>query len=315
MNRAGRLLRDPLVHFLAVGGLLFAAYHVVAAPPATIIDSRTIEVDRARLLVFLENQSMAFQPKYFNAQLDAMPEQARKELIDKYVREEALYREAESMGLSDGDYVIRRRVVQKILYLLDDATAESFAPTQAQLQAYYLTHRNRYEVAPSLTFTHVFVDGSMKRSRTAESVAADLKRELVAKGAGFNDAPAYGDRFPYQQNYVGRDADFIKAQFGPQFEQAVLQLQPSDHSWYGPIRSQFGYHLVLVTARVPAFLPPLADVRDQVKDDLLRDSIEAYRDKAVSDLVARFKVKLVDIAPAGRRRPAADARLAAGVSQ
>ncbi|HEV2703977.1 MAG TPA: peptidylprolyl isomerase, partial [Steroidobacteraceae bacterium] len=292
-----RLLRDPLLHFLAVGGLLFAAYYALAGNSRAAADDRTIEVDRSGLLAFLQYQSAAFQPQYFNAQFDAMPRAAKQELIDKYVQEEALYREAQAMGLSQGDYVIRRRVVQKILYLLDDAASESFAPTQAQLQAYYLAHRERYEVIPALTFTQVFVDEAIRRPKSAAAIAEDLKRQLTVNKAGFNDAPAYGDRFPYQQNYVGRDTDFIKAQFGPQFEESIVKLEPSVHTWYGPLRSQFGYHLVLVTAHTPAHLPALADITVQVRDDLLRDALQSQRDKAVADLVARFKVKLKDITP------------------
>ncbi|HEY4340672.1 MAG TPA: peptidyl-prolyl cis-trans isomerase [Steroidobacteraceae bacterium] len=303
MTRLGRLIADPLLHFLVVGGMLFGIYRFVAGAAVTGVDDRTIEVDRSKLLTFLQYQSMAFEPKYFNAQLDAMPAQARQELIGKYVQEEALYREAQAMGLSEGDYVIRRRVVQKILYLLDDTTTESFSPTDAQLQAYYAAHKGRYQVIPALTFTHVFVDDSIKRSQSAEMVAENLKLELAAKRAGFNDAPAYGDRFPYQQNYVGRDAEFIKGQFGSQFEEAVLKLPPSQHTWYGPIKSQFGYHLVLVTGHAPPYLPALAEVREEVKDDLLRDSIVSYRDKAVADLVGRFKVRVKDLPSTDGRSP------------
>lgn len=296
MIQPRRLLRDPLIHFLAVGALLFAAYYALHGRAVSAADDRTIEVDRAKLLSFLQYQSMAFQPGYFQAQFDAMPAAAKHELIDKYVREEALYREARAMGLADSDYVIRRRVVEKILYLLDDVATESFAPTDAQLQAYYQAHKDRYEVIPSLTFTQVFVDAAIKRPKSAAALAEDLRRELMLKKAGFNDAPAYGDRFPYQQNYIGRDTDFIKAQFGPAFEESLVKLEPSDHTWYGPIHSQFGYHLVLVTAHTPAHLPALADVREEVRDDLLRDSLQANRDKAVADLVGRFKVRLKDIA-------------------
>jgi parvulin-like peptidyl-prolyl isomerase len=307
VSRAGRLLRDPLLHFLAAGGLLFGAYYLFAGPATAPAEDKTIEVDRAKLLTFLQYQSMAFEPKYFNTQLDAMSPQARRELIDKYVQEEALYREAQAMGLSQGDYVIRRRVVQKILYLLDDTTTESFDPTDAQLQAYFTAHQDRYSQADALTFTQVFVDGSIARPQGAEAQAERLKRELTAKRAGFTDAGAYGDRFPYQQNYVARDDEFVKAQFGREFADAVLKLQPSDRTWYGPIKSQFGYHLVLLTAHSPRYLPPLAQVREEVKDDLMRDSIEAYRNKGVADLVGRFKVKLQGISISSPEKLTAEA--------
>lgn len=292
MIRLRRILRDPLFHFLVAGGILFAAYHIIRGPAATAADDNTIVVNRSKLLSFLQYESKAFKPKFFNARFDAMSDQGKQKLINQYVPEEALYREARAMGLEEGDYLIRRRLVQKMLYLIEDTATESFAPTEEQLRAYYLQHKDRYQVAPSLTFTHVFVDSELKRSETAEQVAQRLKTKLQAQGAGFNDAPAYGDRFPYLQNYVDRDPDFIEHQLGAAFASAVMKLTPSDHVWYGPIKSQFGYHLVLLTRHEPAYLPELSAVREQVKDDLLADTVAAYRDKAVADLVSRYQVKL-----------------------
>ena len=289
-------LRDPLFHFLLAGGLLFAAYQLIDRPRAIAASGdSTIEIDRSKLLTFMQYESVAFQPKYFSAQFDAMSDKQKRDLISKYVREEALYREAQAMGLSEGDYVIRRRAVEKMLYLIDDTAAESLTPGNAELEAYYLAHRDRYEVAPSLTFTHVFVDSQIRRGQPAERIAEQLRQELQAKDAGFNDAPAYGDRFPYLQNYVDRDPSFIEHQFGGEFAAAVTKLTPSNRSWYGPIKSQFGYHLVLVTRRVPAYLPKLADIRNEVHDDFLRDQVADNREKAVADLIARFKVKLDDL--------------------
>lgn len=314
MSRFKQVLRDPLLHFLAAGGILFAVYHLIEGPRTTAADDNTIVVDKSKLLTFLQYQSKAFEPKFFKAQFDAMSERRKQDLIDQYVHEEALYREAKAMGLAQGDYVIRRRLVQKMLYLIDDTATESFSPTEAQLRSYYLKHKDRYEVAPSLTFTQVFVDSDIKRADNAEQVAEHLKRELTVKGAGFNDAPAYGDRFPYQQNYVERDPEFIQHQFGAAFAAAVMRLKPSDRTWYGPIESQFGYHLVLLTRHEPAYLPKLSAIRAQVRDDLLRATIATYRSKAVADLVSRFKVKLNGISIRPGLNLTADAKLQAGVA-
>ncbi len=90
----------------------------------------------------------------------------------------------------------------------------------------------------------------------------------------------------------------MESQFGAGFASAVMNLQPSAH-WQGPIASDYGYHLVLLTQKTPAALPRLSEVRGQVKDDLLRDAVAAYREKAIADLTRRFTVKLkgVSLAP------------------
>ncbi len=289
-----RIIRDPLTHFLAMGGLLFAVYAALHGGDTKGAEGgRTIVVDRAALLSFMQYQSAAFEPKYFAARLDALPAKDRKDLIDKYVREEALVREARAMGLDQGDYVIRRRMVQKMLYLIDDTATETFAPTQADLERYFRAHQAQYASPPTLTFTHVFVDKEIAHPGGTEQTAEQLKRVLEAKGAGFNEAPAYGDRFPYEQNYVQRTPDFIQSQFGDGFAAALEGLQPS-RRWQGPIKSDLGYHLVLLTQRQAASTPRLADVQSQVKDDLLRDTVAAYQEKAVADLARRFTVKWKD---------------------
>jgi hypothetical protein len=292
MRTLTRFVRDPLLHFLAVGGLLFAVFHVVHGPaPRAAGEGKTILVDRQSLLSFMQYEAMAFKPSYFAAAFDALSAREKEALIDKYVREESLYREAAAMGLGEGDYVIRRRMIQKMLYLIDDMAAESFAPDEAALKRYFLENKDRYRVAPSLTFTHVFADGEIKREESGEMLASRLKRELQSKGVRFDEAPAYGDRFPFLQNYVDRTPDYIESQFGAAFASALAKLEPSDRAWQGPIKSDYGYHLVLLTQRMPAHLPDLSEIRDQVKDDLLRDTIAAHRDKALAELTLTYKVE------------------------
>lgn len=290
--RRSPLLRDPLVHFLVAGGALFGLYRIVHAPEvATTADARTIAVDPASLLNFMQYESMAFKPDYFRAALTSLPAQQKRDLIDRYVREEALFREASALGLAEGDYVIRRRLVQKMLYLLDDTATESFAPSDATLLSYFHAHEDRYRGAATMTFTHVFIDDAVAHPQGAERAANQLKQELDARHVGFDAATGYGDRPPYLQNYIQRTASFIENQLGPGFATQLAALRPSEH-WQGPIRSSYGYHLVLLTQREGTRLPELAQIRQEVSDDLLRDVVAAYREKAVEDLITHYQVKV-----------------------
>ncbi|HXZ68218.1 MAG TPA: hypothetical protein VEH07_06490, partial [Alphaproteobacteria bacterium] len=99
------------------------------------------------------------------------------------------------------------------------------------------------------------------------------------------------------------------------FALAIMELKPSDRVWYGPIKSQFGHHLVLITRHDPAYLPKLAAVRDEVREDLLRDTLAANRKKAVTDLVNRFKVRLSGISLLPQENLAAETTHAAGSMQ
>jgi hypothetical protein len=164
MRLPGKILRDPLVHFLIGGAVLFALFAVLHRADTTGTDGgRSIVVDRRALTTFMQYRSAAFQPQVFAAQYAAMSARDREALAVDYVREEALVREARAMGLDQGDYVIRRRLVQKMLYLMDDTATETFNPSPAELQRYFLAHQDAYRSAPTVTFTHVFVDAAIKR--------------------------------------------------------------------------------------------------------------------------------------------------------
>jgi hypothetical protein len=303
MSPLTRVIRDPLVHFLAVGALLFAGYAALHPRAADGGDGRTIVVDREALVSFMQYQSAAFQPRYFEAQFRALTPAARQALIDKYVQEEALVREAGALGLDQGDYVIRRRMIQKMMYLMDDAATEGFAPSDADLQRYFQAHPDAYRGPATVTFTHVFVDNERSHPEGAKKVAEALKVKLEQKRARFADSPAYGDRFAYLQNYVDRTPDFVGSQFGVGFAGVLAKLQPSDH-WQGPIKSDYGWHLVLLTERKPAQLPRFADVREQVKDDMLRDTLSGHRRKEITDLVGRYRVELKGLPKPAPGQPA-----------
>src|SRR5262245_52323295 len=176
--RGRQILREPLLHFLLAGAVLFGIFHLVNPVARDPLSDKTITVDKEGLLNFLQYRSKAFETEYFTQQLDAMSPEERQSLVDQYVEEEMLYREAKALGLEQGDYVIRQRLVQKMRYLIDDLTESGAAPSDAMLNDYLQKHRDIYTLEPSVTFTHVFVDTSVHGDKAAKEMAEHLKAEL-----------------------------------------------------------------------------------------------------------------------------------------
>ncbi len=288
--RLRRILKEPLLHFLAAGGILFGIFGLTHRTGLGLTSEKTIVVDRETLLNFLQYRSKAFKPEYFSLQLEEMTAAERKDLVDQYVQEEILYREAKAMGLEQGDYVIRQRLVQKMRFLIEDMAGGRSAPGETVLADYLQKNKARYLIEPSVTFTHIFFDSSVHGDKVARELAERLKKELDIKGAAFDDAPKYGDRFPFQQNYVERTFDYVASQFGSEFLSELKSIAPSEKHWSGPIRSTYGYHEVLLTRRTEARLPQLNEIRSQVVDDWVRDQIEDARSRAMSHLADRYKV-------------------------
>ncbi len=293
--RLRRFLREPLLHFLVAGGILFGVFGLTHRTGPGLASDKTIVVDRESLLNFLQYRSKAFKPEFFSSQLATMTTAERKDLVDQYVQEEILYREAEAMGLEQGDYVIRQRLVQKMRFLIEDMAEGRTTPTDAELAEYFQKNRKRYAVDPSVTFTHVFFDSSVHGDKQARELALRLKDKLNASDAGFSDAPKYGDRFPFLQNYVERTFDYVASQFGNEFVAELKQDAPSEKHWIGPIRSTYGYHVVLMTRLTDARVPELSEIRSQVADDWLSDRIEDVRSRSMNQLAGRYKIVQKDL--------------------
>lgn len=286
-------LKQPLLHFLLLGALLFVVYGRLQpsspAKSASAVDN-TITVDRTAMLDYMQYQAKAFETEVFNQRLDSMSNEERKALITDYLREEALYREALRLGLEKGDYIIRQRLVQKVEFLLENTAAEAINPGDEELKAYYSAHLDDYKIDPVYTFTHVFFDAEKGGMEAAKARAVKILPGL--KGKQFADAGLFGDRFPFLQNYVERTRDFAVNNFGPEFVAELDKLTTSDSQWRGPLQSRYGYHLVMLTQRTEAATPPFEQVRARVLDDFRYEALARKRQEAEADVVKSYDVQV-----------------------
>jgi len=290
-----KFVKDPILHFLVAGLALYILASVMSGPEAQPAEEKQIIVGRDSLLTYMQYQSNAFDSATFAAALDGMDEQRLQQLIDAYVSEEVLYREAAALGLEHIDYIIRQRMVDKMRFLLSDLSAEEATPDDAALQAWLNDNLTLYRIQPSATFTHVFVDSSNSDKTQAQERANALLQQLNANKTGFNDAAELGDRFPFLRNYVERTIGFAAGHFGNDFAQALQQLIPSETQWQGPLQSAYGYHLVLLTALIPPRDPSLEEVRTDVARDYNASKAEERLSQMVEAVRAQYQISVGDI--------------------
>jgi hypothetical protein len=287
-----RLLREPLLHFVLLGAVAFIGYSLLAERLETE-SGRAIVIDRHTLVSFLRNRTQQLDDATAGAAFDALSPAARRALVDEFVRSEALYREARSLGLDRGDYAIQRRLVQQMEYLLRSVTEEPAGLDSGELERHYAANKERYREPGRVTFTHAFLlprEGESEHEGRAR--AEKLRDRLNGAGVAFHEAPALGARFLYQVNYVQRTAEEVAADFGPEAQAELFGLPPGASAWQGPIRSRHGWHVVLLTERLPEWDPPLADVRAQVERDALRARHEKAVAAAIAEIVAGYAVRI-----------------------
>jgi hypothetical protein len=261
-----RLVREPLVHFVLLGAAIFAAQALLGGDGA----SRRIEVD--------DSLRRALRQDHVR-RTGAEPTPAEEAaLVESYVDEEILYREALALGLDRGDVIVRRRMLQKMEFLAE--SAEPIAePSDADLERFLAENGARYAVPARVALTHVFV-GSDRHGESAEPLAREL-RERLAAGA---DPATLGDPFPRGRDFGLSSERELAGIFGSELAAAAMRLPAG--RWSEPLRSAYGWHLVRPSQTAPGGPPRLADVRQAVRLDLLeeiragrrRDALEALRE-------------------------------------
>lgn len=285
-----KLIRDPLLHFTLIGAALFGAYDQVGSPDEELSAS-TIVVDRDALLTFIQYRSKAFQPELASQKLDKMPEQEREQLVRDFVREEALYREAQALGMSENDYIIRRRSVQKLEFIAQGIAEQVVTVAADEAEAWFDSHRQDYYEEPSYTFTHVFLKADPAHAETVQQRTRALLEQLNQEQVDFSDATRFGDRFLYHRNYVERTPDFIASHFGEAFKDQLAQLSADNHHWQGPISSSHGQHLIMLSEYRPGRVPEFAEVRTRVEQDFRRWQEQQKQELAIQQIVEQYDVE------------------------
>jgi len=266
-----RLLREPLLHFLILGALLFALYGWVGRDASHASDE--IVVDQARVDALSGQFGRIWQRQPSHVELQG--------LIDGWVREEILYREGVSSGLERDDEVVRRRVVQKMDFMIDGMATEM--PEEAQLDAWLRAHPDRYRVAPVYTLRQVYFDPG-RHGGQLDDVIADVQRRLAR-----DPQAEVGDATLLPATLRQASAEEVSRTFGQRFVDGLSAL-PVDQ-WSGPIPSGFGLHLVWVEQRSAGRLPALAEVRQAVERDVLNDRAQRASEAFYRQLRQRYGVR------------------------
>jgi hypothetical protein len=281
-RRLDRLLREPLLHFLLAGLVLFLGYTSLSPTPEQRPQSRRIELT--------EDDLRQISVAWLAQRRSAPTEDEMRSLVEDRVREEILYREALALGLDSGDTIIRRRLAQKVEFLFEDVAALR-EPTAAELRSWFESNVERFVLPARHTFRHLYFSPD-RRGERARQDAARARETLDGRTAKWPGAAALADPFMFQNHYGDRSFDEIARTFGGRFARELFQLEPG--SWQGPIESGYGWHLVWIDSITPARAPAFEDVEADVKTAWLEDQRAEVRRRAYEAMKARYEVVLPD---------------------
>jgi hypothetical protein len=249
-----KFLREPLVHFIFVGAVIYLLYGVFIEPVTEDTD-KTIVVSTGEI----EWMNTAWQKRW-----NRLPTAEELDgLIQQYIKETVYYREALTMGLNKHDQIIRRRLAQKLEFLAKDLVALT-PPSEEELRAYFISHRKYYSESTRYSFIQVYIDPDIHGDATLDH-AEKIKTALIAKGGSIDNAAELGDGFMLQSYYPEKDQAAIQKLFGGDFSESLLELTAGQ--WHGPVLSGYGVHLVYLHSVIEPEVTDFAEVRDSVTRD------------------------------------------------
>jgi len=282
-------LREPLLHFLLIGGALFFIYGM--QNEGFVDDNNRIVISESDIdrLIALWTKKQLRPPT--QTELDG--------LIEQQIREEVMYREALAMGLDQNDSIVRRRLAQKVEFISTDLAAQ-VEPTDVELTEYLAEHTDKFEVPARMHFIQVYFNTD-RRGEQAEKDAlrllADLKKaDLKQTESKVNitqvDIKAAGDPFMMGQQHEHISEHGVSRLFGKDFARKLFTL-PTD-TWQGPLLSGYGLHLVRIDSKTNAQQQALDDVREKVRAEWFAQQRRTIDENFYKSLRQRYEIVIKD---------------------
>lgn len=263
-----RWITEPLLHFLLAGGLLFATYAWLNRGGAD--EPRVVHITAAEVTWLKESWTRQWQRP--------PSEQELRGLVTDYLKEELLAREAKEMGLDEDDTIVRRRLAQKMAFLVQD-TARLAEPGEEVLRRFYDARRAQYQTQARISFTQLYFN--------TEAAARRALGEL-----GTRNAADLGDSSMLERDYLQADEQTIASVLGPELAGRIFALAPGQ--WNGPLVSSYGFHLVRVDTQQAAQARPFEQARTQVLDEWHRVQQEKASEQFFGGLLKKYDVVVED---------------------
>jgi hypothetical protein len=253
-----QLIKEPVVWFMLVALVLFAAESIISSRQDAIIINDKVTTRISAL---------------WTAQMQRPPsEQELDALLNNWVNEEMFYREALRLGLDQNDTIVRRRLVQKYNFLMEDVESQEIS--QQELLEFYQRNQDKYHLPERVTFSNILFKSHERATQTLATMANE------------DDWRSLGVASLLPDRYARRSLKEVGYALGPAFASELAKL--TDSKWDGPVQSSFGYHLVRIENRLPAEAIPFESIVDKVSYDFLKERAEANLERSADALRTRY---------------------------
>ena len=149
--------------------------------------------------------------------------------------------------------------------------------TEEEMKSYFDSNPQSFGKAPNATASHILVD--------SEDRANEIRKEIEEGGKSFEEAARAYSTCP-SKDRGGSLGNFTRGQMVPEFDEVVFSGELN--RILGPVKTQFGYHLIRIDAREDAKAPEYEAVKNEVRSAVVRTKQQAAYDAKVAELRRKY---------------------------
>jgi len=281
-----RRLKAAAVHMTFLGLLVAALFFLSLGPPVA-------ESDRTRVVI-TDADIAHVRAKWMRTWNRPPTAEELQGALQRYLREEILYREALAKGLDRGDPTVKLALVRK-LSMMASGLADQREISDQEIEAYFALRNERYRIPQRTSLRQVFVNRD-QRGEGAEGHAREVLAALRERQPQPRELAAFGDPLMLDQSFTEATDQDLARSFGGPFVDAVTALVPGE--WQGPVASGYGLHLVQVVDRKPSSLPEWQQVRERILEDMRYEARRAAEDQFFQEVASGYRVSYDESAAA-----------------
>lgn len=246
-----------------------------------LLEWKSSESTASKELIISESQRAFVREQVLQSGAQSTSEVSYEQALDNYIDEEILYREGLKLGLDKDDLIVKRRVVQKMRFLLEDMTPVA-PPTAEQLQAWLEQNPQRYQTDQTIVFEHHFFSRG-KRGDAAIYQAGQAREELL------RNKELSSDPFPLQAHTNPVNKERVIKEIGLMAANTLFELPIGQ--WSAPVQSAMGVHLFKVKERKPGNTMTVAQAGSQLRSDLSAAQRETVNQAGLAALRSSYTIK------------------------
>lgn len=208
--------------------------------------------------------------------------QAKQEVLEQLISFHLFAKMAEEekiMETEEYKTMIEKMKIELASHMAATKSIENIKVDDGEEKIYYENNKEKFVSEMQAKAKHILVDSEEKAEKIAKELADGKKFEDAAKEYSTCGSKENGGDLGY----------FNRGQMVPEFEKAVFEGEIG--KLIGPVKTQFGYHLIIVDNKTGGEQVAYEQIKDKISTQLLQEKQKKAYDEKVKELTEKYGVE------------------------